>query len=269
MKLEQINENQICCTLSEQDLADRHLQPGELAYGNDKTKQLFRGMLQMAACEFNFHTDELPLVIEAVPMRDHSILLTITKVEYPEELDTRFSNFTDSDEYPLQQDDDDSPTLEGADSIRSLLERLGTTAAAELVKKASASLPRKDSSSAPSKDTAENAPADGTPDAPDIEAPADLVRLFSVRQLPHLVRIAHVLKGFYTEDNSLFLDPQEHVYYLLLHKGHHTPAEFNKVCNTLSEYAFQNRYTDSAAAFFQEHFQCVASHDALQRLAQI
>ena len=95
MKIERINDNQIRCTLTGQDLADRHLKLSELAYGTDKAKRLFRDMMQQASCELGFEADDIPLMIEAIPLSGGSIILNVTKVEYPEELDTRFSNFTD------------------------------------------------------------------------------------------------------------------------------------------------------------------------------
>ena len=41
MKLEKINENQIRCTLTREDLASRHIRLSELAYGSEKAKKLF------------------------------------------------------------------------------------------------------------------------------------------------------------------------------------------------------------------------------------
>ena len=52
MKIEKINDNQIRCTLTRDDLAQRQLKLSELAYGSEKAKSLFRGMMQQAASEF-------------------------------------------------------------------------------------------------------------------------------------------------------------------------------------------------------------------------
>ena len=41
MKIEKINDNQIRCTLTRADLADRQLKLSELAYGSEKAKSLF------------------------------------------------------------------------------------------------------------------------------------------------------------------------------------------------------------------------------------
>ncbi|MFR9147754.1 MAG: adaptor protein MecA, partial [Mediterraneibacter sp.] len=94
MKIEKINDNQIRCTLTKADLEDRQIRLSELAYGTEKAKDLFRDMMQQANYEFGFEADNIPLMIEAIPVSADSIILIITKVEDPEELDTRFSKFT-------------------------------------------------------------------------------------------------------------------------------------------------------------------------------
>ena len=268
MKIERINDNQIRCTLTGQDLADRHLQLSELAYGSDKAKRLFHDMMQQASYELGFEAEDIPLMIEAIPLSGGSIMLNVTKVEYPEELDSRFSNFTDFGE-ALENFDTDtgSPAaLEGADGILDLFRKLSAAAA---------SLHSADQT--PAADLAADSPAfenvrsdahSPQDDAP-VEIATDIVKLFSFRDMNHLIRLAHVLDGFYSGDNSLFLDVSERVYYLVLHKDNHSPSEFNKVCNILSEYALQNRYVESAEAYFGEHFKCISAHDALQRLAQL
>ena len=49
MKIEKINDNQIRCTLTKEDLATREIKISELAYGTDKAKSLFRDMMQQAS----------------------------------------------------------------------------------------------------------------------------------------------------------------------------------------------------------------------------
>ena len=96
MKIEKVNENQIRCTLTREDLASRELKISELAYGTEKAKTLFRDMMRQANCEFGFEAEDIPLMIEAIPLNAECIVLVITKVEDPEELDTRFSRFAPS-----------------------------------------------------------------------------------------------------------------------------------------------------------------------------
>ena len=96
MKIEKINDNQIRCTLTRADLADRELKLSELAYGSEKAKSLFHDMMQQAAYEFGFEADDAPLMIEAIPTSSDSVVLIITKVNDPDELDARFSKFAPS-----------------------------------------------------------------------------------------------------------------------------------------------------------------------------
>ena len=48
MKIEKVNDNQIRCTLTRDDLASRELKISELAYGTEKAKNLFRDMMKPA-----------------------------------------------------------------------------------------------------------------------------------------------------------------------------------------------------------------------------
>ena len=123
MKIEKINDNQIRCTLTRDDLAQRQLKLSELAYGSEKAKSLFREMMQQAASEFGFESDNLPLMIEAIPTAGDSIVLNITKVDDPDELDTRFSKFAaGTDETAPSQTE--GPSVTGADDILDLFQKL-------------------------------------------------------------------------------------------------------------------------------------------------
>lgn len=94
MKIERINENQIKCTLNRADLASRQIRMSELAYGTEKTRGLFQDMMEQASNEVGFDANDLPLMIEAIPVSMDCIVLMITKVENPEEMDTKFSSLT-------------------------------------------------------------------------------------------------------------------------------------------------------------------------------
>ena len=81
MKIEKVSDNQIRCTLTREDLADRQLKLSELAYGTEKAKMLFHDMMQQASYEFGFETGDIPLMIEAIPLNAECIVLIVTKVE--------------------------------------------------------------------------------------------------------------------------------------------------------------------------------------------
>ena len=125
MKIEKVNDHQIRCTLTKADLADRELKISELAYGTEKAKSLFRDMMQQASYEFGFEAEDIPLMIEAIPLSSDCIVLIITKVEDPEELDTRFSKFAPSvHDSDSTLDDAITSISEGADDVLDLFKRL-------------------------------------------------------------------------------------------------------------------------------------------------
>lgn len=91
MKIEKINNNQIKCVLNKADLTSRQIKVSELAYGTDKAQELFKDMMTQANSEFGFEANDTPLMIEAVPLSSDSIMLIITKVENPEDMDDKLS----------------------------------------------------------------------------------------------------------------------------------------------------------------------------------
>ena len=93
MKLERMSEHQIRVTLTKDDLAAHRIELSELAYGTNKARMLFQDMMMQAANELDFEADDTPLMIEATPLSADTLVLTITKVDDPEELDTRFAQF--------------------------------------------------------------------------------------------------------------------------------------------------------------------------------
>ena len=114
------------------DLLSRHLKLSELAYGTEKAKALFREMMAQASEELGFEADDIPLVIEAIPVSSDCIVLIITKVEDPDELDTRFSRFAslagqiqgEGESHDGDADSIDEKSYVGADEILNLFKRI-------------------------------------------------------------------------------------------------------------------------------------------------
>lgn len=249
MKIEKLNDNQIRCTLTREDLASHELNLLELAYGSDKAKSLFREMMQQAAYEFGFEANDIPIMIEAIPMSSDSIILIITKVEDPEELDTRFSKFAPGgDSQADSAGSFSSLKLEGADDILNLLKKIK-----EMHKNAvqkSAEAPKQDAK------TEEN-------------AHADVTKLYCFGSLDDVIAAAGILGGGYQGYNSLYRHPDNGTYQLILNSSGSTPEEFNRICNTISEYAGSGKLTAGTEAFLAEHGICIVREQALQKLAGI
>lgn len=94
MRIEKINSNQIKCVLDKEELLSRHINVSELAYGSDKAQELFKDMMTKASYEFGFESGNAPLMIEAVPLSSEGIMLIITKVDNPDELDEKYNGLS-------------------------------------------------------------------------------------------------------------------------------------------------------------------------------
>ena len=232
MKIEKLNDNQIRCTLTKDDLADRQIKLSELAYGSEKAKSLFRDMMLQASAEFGFEANDIPLMIEAIPMPNECVVLIITKVSDPEELDTRFSKFSSANADSLDSVSESKKVLapEGADEILDLFKQMVEQHI---------------------KGTPEEKKKEKTVHATD---EIELTRLYRFDDLDSLIDAAHILKNFYQGENRLYKNNARKVYYLVLNKTSHTPEDFNKVCNILTEYGTNETCTKSMEAYMAEHY---------------
>ena len=258
MKIEKVNDNQIRCTLTREDLAERQIQLTELAYGSEKAKLLFRDMIQQANYEFGFDANDIPLMVEAIPTSADSIILLITKVEYPEELDTRFSKFSEPDDDMLFSDGEQTPPelpAQGADDILDLFRQIKESVSGNAQSEAAK--------------TDEQKVQEAAKEQPQITPFTDLVKAFEFDRLEQVEHLAHILDGYYHGENDLVKVVPKNQFCLLLHKSNHTPEEFNKVCNIIAEYSRQRKYTSAMGAYLQEHGKYIIKSTALQTLSQI
>lgn len=263
MKIEKVSENQIRCTLTREDLKDRQLKISELAYGSEKAKSLFRDMMQQASYEFGFEAEDIPLMIEAIPLSADCIILIITKVEDPEELDTRFSKFSPGFEEEVGNEENYEP--EGADVVLDLFQQLTqkiSEKAAQLAKNEDFIPLPQTISSEPKKAPKEKKPQKN----PETQ---NLTKVYLFKNYSSISRLAKVLHGYYKGQNTLYKNPKTGMYTLLLNKSAHTPQEFNKVCNVFSEYGTSEKYLSTTEASLQEHEQLLIADNALQVLAEI
>lgn len=260
MKIERLSENQIRCTLYKADLADKELLLTELAYGTDKAKELFRELMQQASNELGFEVDNIPLMIEAIPVSPECLVLIITKVEDPEELDTRFSRFTrpievgrgfedeDEEEDEIEMEDIEQEANKAADglieALGNLAEGLSALGGNRVAKKV--------------KEAVEQA-----------EVGKDIFRVYAFKNLDQVIISAKNVKHIYKSENTLYKNPQDSVFYLYLTKDNNTDSEFVKTCNLLSEYGNKIRTTYATPSHMEEHFKIIIDGNALQTLSEI
>lgn len=239
MKIEKVNENQIRCTLTREDLANRELKISELAYGTEKAKTLFRDMMRQANFEFGFEAEDIPLMIEAIPLNAECIVLIITKVDDPEELDTRFSRFAPSVTEEFDDNDDyNSP----ADDVLDLFRRLQTD-----------------------QEGTED-PADAAKDSNSDSNASQHTRVFLFESLSQIMEAAAIIAPHYSGISTLYKEDSTGRYLLLLIQDKAERDDFDRSCNIVSEYGslqLSNRYKST---FLSEHYETLIQDHAVQSL---
>ena len=248
MKIEKINDNQIRCTLTRDDLASRQLKISELAYGTEKAKNLFREMMQQANFEFGFEAEDIPLMIEAIPLNAECIVLIVTKVEDPEELDTRFARFApsvteDSEDFSdTSEEDEYVPEDEILDIFRKL--------------------PTSDESVAGS-------PHSSAKKEQNAETSNNRNRLFLFTTLQQVMELASVIANQYQGDSTLYKDNQTGNYLLLLSQADGNRESFDRACNIASEYGTRRRSTSGSNAYLSEHCETLIAANAIRSLGHV
>ncbi|MCH5248847.1 MAG: adaptor protein MecA [Lachnospiraceae bacterium] len=250
MKIEKVNEHQIRCTLTREDLADRELKISELAYGTEKAKSLFRDMMQQAAYECGFEAEDIPLMIEAIPLNAECIVLIITKVEDPEELDTRFSKFAPS---VHDEDIDDTEDIieafsDNADEMLDMLRKMD-----------------QQSRSKPATDSVSKTPVQSK----EVVSAPHTERMFSFVSLSDIMRLANIAAPIYNGCNSLYKNDQNGSYLLLISPLGMTTADFNRICNIMTEYGHPEQFSTAAESYLEEHYEPIIKDNAIQALSGI
>lgn len=285
MKLERLSENQIRCTLNKADLADRELLLNELAYGTDRAKELFRDMMEQASEELGFEVNDIPLMIEAIPVSPDCLILIITKVEDPEELDTRFSRFSkytdieidDSDDSEEQDVTDSSDTGTDDDNLSifentaSLMETLSDIVEnIEQVKKQTETgknanfIPLSAAIRESAKKKADKEKSSGKKEDSSVG-----YRVFSFQNMNDISKASAMVAPIYHDDNSLYKSPSDNHYYLIVNNQSGDLENYQRVCNLLSEYGTKVKANYAMPYYFSEHFKLIIKKDAIQTLASI
>jgi adapter protein MecA 1/2 len=263
MKIEKISDTQIRCTLSRDDLVDRELRISELAYGSEKAKALFRDMMQQANYEFGFEAEDIPLMIEAIPVSPECLVLVITKVEDPDELDTRFSKFSpDSEDMDVYDEDEDEEPY--ADEIINSYGQTDDYMEDSIDDNKGDFVPLTDALSFHKEEKIAKVTA-----ADSISYPPNLLKIFTFRTLNEVIRLSSIIGSFYTGTNTLYKNPSSSMYYLVLSRSGHTPEEFNKICNIILEYGKQERFTYASPYHYEEHFETIVKDNAVQILSKM
>lgn len=299
MKIEKLNDNQIRCTLKHSDLSSRQLKISELAYGSPKAKALFREILTQADNELGFETGDIPLMIEAIPVSTDCIVLIVTKVDDPEELDTRFSKFSpalseDEDDIEYDDYDDDFSGLEAfsepddtthdnltaseelnipsndlSDNVLGLFNKVK-----EIIEQGSngtivVNTPDRIEDLPKSINKALEAHSYKPEQSDENDDSEPVVRIYSFDSLDTVITVSKAAILVYNDCNSLYKDKQHNRYYLVLKKEVSDSVSFNKVCNVMLEFGSREGTNKERINYFDEHYECICKRHAMQTLAKL
>ena len=235
MKIEKINDNQIRCTLNKEDLEDRDINLSELAFGTGKTKELFQDMMQQANDDFGFEVNDIPLMVEAMPLSSEGIVLVITKVEHPEDTKSHFSNLF---------------SKEFTDDFFSKLESMKM-------------------------DLGDFEEIEGSSEASEEEQPSEtdntslLYSIYVFDTLNDVISVAGQLLPFYKGDSSVYKSPQNGRYYLSLCMEAKDEHLLNKICSILTEQGEREEPSYAKELFYVEHFDEIIADQAIEKLGSL
>ena len=172
-------------------------------------------------------------------------MLLVTKVEDPEELDTRFSHFTS---IPDESDPVISPEERVyADEIIGCMEHLNKLLTDPLASKIF------------NHGEGQNR----------VEISMEsMSKVFRFESLDEVINLAKVINKIYNGDNTLFKDTSTGIYYLMVSMSSHTPEQFNKICNIISEYVTMER-ADIDVEYLKEHGEVIVKDKAVQVLKKL
>lgn len=287
MKLEKLSDTQIRCTLSKEDLSQRQLHLSELAYGSEKAKELFRDMMQQASIELGFEADNIPLMIEAIPISNDCLVLVVTKVEDPDELDTRFSRFskiniddsfdedfsdiddTDFEEMDFLDDEDDidmddeplpfSPSSDfdnaDSDASTSSKERSAIDDALDLI--------------APFTQAIAQAKKEAMRKKKENRSSVQDCQYYSFQNFSQAAQLGAFLAPFFEGESSLYKDSFSNNYYMILRKTQSENDTFHRACNIAADFGVRISASYATPAYSREHFETILEENAVEMLGEL
>lgn len=91
MRIEKISSTQVKFFLNQTDLAERNINLSELASSSEKAQELFKEIMSQAVDTCGITLDNTPLMVEAVPLSEDNIVIIVSKVSDPDEIQSKLS----------------------------------------------------------------------------------------------------------------------------------------------------------------------------------
>ncbi len=240
MRIEKINDTQIKCVLNRQDLSEREMKISELAYCSEKAKSLFSELMMLASSECGFEAENTPLMIEAIPLTQESLLLLVTKITDADELDSRFSYFSSAPDNKANDEKGPFDNME-EDAEGSFTAPLHTS-----INK-----------------------TDKVVEKP-ISEHRQSLRCFTFSDLSSVIRFSSVVPKKARPSSALYKDESNDRYLLTMmsEKGKSDP-DYVKVCNIAQEFGKQFNTRYASIQYFNEHYTRIIKQKAINVLSNL
>ncbi len=258
MVFEKLNDNQIKCVLDKEDLFSRKINIKDLFYGSPETEQLFKEVVSKAQVNFDFNTQKFPISIDAIPLPNDTLVIIITIVEDPEEIDSRFSRFTpDPNAASDKLFSSKADTSAGPEDIFSFFSNI-----ANQISNSPKDSPEDSNlfdsvkNDFSSFDSAIAKDPDGT-----------MLIIFKFENIDKIIELSNMLIKIYNDNNSLYKLGTS--YYLFVYNTEHNEETFFKICDLISEYGNPVINSPTTSEHILEHAELIIADTAIQELSQI
>ena len=266
MKIERINDNQIRCILTKEDLENRKIKFSELTYGSEKATDLFRDVMLEASRIYGFEAGNQPLMIEAVPMQSGMIVFLITKV--PGDAGASSSSISSLDFFDSADNEDnddvfgeDNPPVAHSATIRiggnlSSLPSLGQT-----IRDLFQEMLSMDAS----------AGSNGRSNTAKAKAPSpeEADRVFVFDSLSDVIDLSVASGDLNSGNDCLYKDTSNGKYCLLLMADSFPPATFRQLCTLAADFASSEIRAAGFKAHMDELYEPIIKSHALEKLSEL
>ncbi len=230
MKMEKLNENQLKVDIFKEDLIDRDLNIAEIFYGGDKVRDFFHELMEIAYEEHDFSVNNIPILVEALPMNKDEISLMVTKI-------------VDAEDF---QDKLDHVSKDGG-MVRDLMSKLVAAKNSE-------------------KEKAKEKEIKSMPKSKVIKTKENLI-IFSFDNIDLVANVSKRIESKF--EGTTILYKNEKKYYLLLETIKSKKiANQDEIENILNEYGDKHISTGESKFYLKEHGEVIIKKDALKVLAK-
>lgn len=258
MVFEKLNDNQIKCVLDKEDLFSRKINIKDLFYGSPETEQLFKEVVSKAQVNFDFNTQKFPISIDAIPLPNDTLVIIITIVEDPEEIDSRFSRFTpDPNAASDKLFSSKADTSAGHEDIFSFFNNIANQIS---------NSPKDSPEDSNLFDSAKN-DFSSFDSAIAKDPDGTMLIIFKFENIDKIIELSNMLIKIYNDNNSLYKLGTS--YYLFVYNTEHNEETFFKICDLISEYGNPVINSPTTSEHILEHAELIIADTAIQELSQI